>query len=164
MKEMELGNCSQQRGEGHSAHFTSQLEEHQEDEQVGDTFSTTGKVQPQPRLFADHFPLELGFAITIHKVQGRTIVKIIVAISKHTEEKLRFIFEGVYTALSRVKEGKGIRLLLTNKDWSTINYISSLEKDQDITDFFKGYPDPPNAFIRWDPILARVRVSSDNDP
>ena len=122
------------------------------------------RYNPSRAYLQDHFPLKLGFAITIHRVQGQTIVKIIVTISKHTEEKLRFIFEGVYTALSRVKEGKGIRLLLTNKDWSTINYISSLEKDQDITDLFKGYPDRPNAFVRWDPILAGVRVSSDNDP
>ena len=88
--------------------------------------------------------------------------KIIVALSKHPEEKLRFIFEGVYTALSRIRKSEDMRLLLTNKDWNTLDYIASLEKDPDITQFFKGYPDSPNTFVRWDPGLAGVGATSEN--
>ena len=95
-------------------------------------------------------------------MQGRTIYKIIVALSKHPEEKLRFIFEGVYTALSRIRKSEDMRLLLTNKDWNTLEYIASLEKDPEITQFFKGYPDSPNTFVRWDPGLAGVGASSEN--
>ena len=123
----------------------------------------TVRYSPSCAYLQDHFPLELGFAVTIYKVQGRTIYKIIVALSKHTEEKLRFIFEGVYTALSRIRKSEDMRLLLTNKDWNTLDYIALLEKDPDITQFFKGYPDSPNTFVRWDPGLAGVGASSENN-
>ena len=121
------------------------------------------RYSPSRAYLQDHFPLELGFAITIYKVQGRTIYKIIVALSKHPEEKLRFIFEGVYTALSRIRKSEDMRLLLTNKDWNTLDYIASLEKDPEITQFFKGYPDSPNTFVRWDPGLAGVGASPENN-
>ena len=56
-----------------------------------------------------------------------------------------------------------IRLLLVNKDWSTLNYIATLQKNSDIAQFFKGYPDLPNKLVRWDASLTGVRTPEDNN-
>ena len=68
-------------------------------------------------------------------------------------------WEDVYTAVSRMKKLNNIKLLLSNNKWNTLTYIASLEKDPDMTQFFKGYPDTPNTFVRWDPNLAGVGIS-----
>ena len=60
--------------------------------------------------------------------------------------------------MSRVKEGNDIRLLLTNKDWNTLDYLASLEKNPEVAQFFKGYPDLPNEFVRWDSTLTITEV------
>ena len=127
--------------------------------------SSGGKMRYKPSraLLQDYFPIELGFAITIYKCQGRTIYKVILSLSQHPEEKLRFIWEGIYTATSRVKESNDIRLLLVNKDWSTLNYIATLQKNSDIAQFFKGYPDLPNELVRWDASLTGVGTPADNN-
>ncbi|EJK60414.1 hypothetical protein THAOC_19240, partial [Thalassiosira oceanica] len=39
--------------------------------------------KPSSAVLQDHFPLELAFAMTVHKAQGRTIKKLILAISEH---------------------------------------------------------------------------------
>ena len=121
------------------------------------------RYKPSRALLQDYFPIELGFAITIYKCQGRTIYKVILSLSLHPEEKLRFIWEGIYTATSRVKESNDIRLLLVNKDWNTLNYIATLQKNSDIAQFFKGYPDLPNELVRWDANLTGVGTPADNN-
>ena len=121
------------------------------------------RYKPSRAVLQDYFPIELGFAITIYKCQGRTIYKVILSLSKHPEEKLRFIWEGIYTATSRVKESNDIRLLLVNKDWNTLDYIASLQKNQDIAQFFKGYPALPNELVRWDANLTGIGNPADNN-
>ena len=68
-------------------------------------------------------------------------------------------WEGIYKALSKVKKLNNIRLLLTTNKWNTLTYIASLEKDPDITHFFKVYPATSNTFVRWDSNLAGVWLS-----
>ena len=48
----------------------------------------------------DHFPIELGFCITIPKAQGRTIHKLFASRSQHRCAFLRFRYEQIYTLLS----------------------------------------------------------------
>ena len=50
----------------------------------------------------DHFPIELGFCITIPKAQGHTIRELIASLSEHPCTFLRFSYEQIYTLLSRV--------------------------------------------------------------
>ena len=56
-----------------------------------------------------------------------------------------------------------IRLLLVNKDWNTLDYIASLQKNQDIAQFFKGYPALPNELVRWDANLTGIGNPADNN-
>ena len=104
---------------------------------------------------ADHFPIELGFCITIPKAQGRTIHKLIASLSEHPCPFLRFKWEQMYTLLSRITGADDLRLLLRMGDRNTLNYISDLEKDPYTTYYFAGFPrESCTEVARWDPILA----------
>ena len=55
-----------------------------------------------------------------------------------------------YTALTRVRKGEDIRLLITKKQWDKLDYLSDLSKNAIIRQFFTGYPDEQGSFVRWD--------------
>ena len=112
--------------------------------------SGTAGYKPSKAELQDHFPLEPAFAMTVHKAQGRTIKKLILAISKHPLQQLQMKWESVYTALTRVRKAEDIRLLISKRQWGTLDYLSDLSKDIKIQKFFRGYPDIPNSFVRWD--------------
>ena len=105
--------------------------------------------KPSNAVLQDHFPLELAFAMTVHKAQGRTIKKLILAISEHPLPQLIMKWESVYTALTRVRKGEDIRLLISKRQWGTLHYLSDLRKDFKIQKIFRGYPNEPNTFVRW---------------
>ena len=50
----------------------------------------------------DHFPIELGFCITIPKAQGRNIHQLIASLSEHPCPFLRSHYEKIYTLLSHI--------------------------------------------------------------
>ena len=112
--------------------------------------STGAGYRPSNAVLQDHFPLELAFAMTVHKAQGRTIKKLILAISQHPLAQLQMKWESVYTALTRVRKGEDIRLLITKKQWDKLDYLSDLSKNAIIRQFFTGYPDEQGSFVRWD--------------
>ena len=60
----------------------------------------------------DHFPIEVGFCITIPKSQGCTIYKLIASFSEHPCPFLRFHYEQIYSLLSRRTGRNDLRLLL----------------------------------------------------
>jgi hypothetical protein len=86
-----------------------------------------------------HFPIEPAFAITIHKAQGRTINKVILAISQRLVAKCNMSYASLYVALSRVKRATDIRLLLHGYSWDSVKYVSTLEPDKCIKAFFAGF-------------------------
>ncbi|EJK76477.1 hypothetical protein THAOC_01757 [Thalassiosira oceanica] len=79
-----------------------------------------------------HFTLELGFAMTVHKAQGRTIRRLILSLSCHPRGTLRLTWEALYVAMSRYAEGTtSLRILLKQgKDRKDLDYISDLKKDK----------------------------------
>ena len=90
------------------------------------------------------FPLEPGFAITIHKAQGRTIEKVILCLSKRNMHRLNPTYAALYVALSRVKCKKDIRLFLHHglsgkPDIEDLLFIDILKPDKSINAFFEGY-------------------------
>ena len=104
---------------------------------------------------ADHFPLEPGFAVTLHKAQGRTIRKVVLCVSEHPMRLLRLTWEGLYVGLSRIRSRHDIRLLIRKGDRETLSYISDLEKDKLIRYFFEGYSDTNNSNgAKWNSDLA----------
>ena len=94
---------------------------------------------------ANSFPLEMAFAITIHKAQGRTMKKVVLALSDRLDGNFQMTYASLYVALSRVAKSNDIRLLL-NGDWNgnvidrnSMKYITGLEALPSIMEFFAGY-------------------------
>ncbi|KAL7526069.1 hypothetical protein ACHAWF_001619, partial [Thalassiosira exigua] len=87
----------------------------------------------------DYFPTKLGFSVTIHEAQGRTIPKVILCISENPLPFLRLKWEGLYVALSRVCHRDDIHLLVCFDDQMTMEYIGSLKKNKFIKSYFDGY-------------------------
>ena len=104
---------------------------------------------------ADHFPIELGFCITIPKAQGRTIHKLIASLSEHPVPFLRFRWEQIYTLQSRITERNDMRLLLRMGNRNTLQYVSHLEKDPFTAQYFAGFPkESSTEVVYWNPTLA----------
>ena len=79
------------------------------------------------------FRLETAFAITVHKSQGQTLKKVILALSKGAGLK-GFSYSHLYVALSRVAERGHLRLLLTGSlpeyQWRSMSYIKELSPNR----------------------------------
>ena len=111
----------------------------------------------------DHFCIEPGFCITLHKAQGRTIRRLILSISDHPYHKLRHEWEGLYVGLSRVEYNEHIRLLLKRGDWGTAKLLLGLERCKYTECFFKGYVQQTNQRgMRWNRLLARAAARETN--
>jgi hypothetical protein len=101
---------------------------------------------PSRAKFRNLFPLELAFAITVHKSQGRTMHRVIIALSDCGVGACRFTFSQLLVAFSRVQHGDHIRLLLTGATeedkWRSIIFVNRLRRDPSIAYFFAGFRIP----------------------
>ena len=103
----------------------------------------------------DHFPIELGFYITIPKAQGHTIHKLIASLSEHPCPFLRFCYEQMFILLFCITRRNNLWLLLQMRNRNTLQNISKLKKDNYTTYYFEGYPSESNHIISyWNPKLA----------
>ena len=55
-----------------------------------------------------HFPIEMGFAITVHKSEGRTLDKVTLVLSYRKAKQCSFDYHLVYVSLCRVKKREDI--------------------------------------------------------
>lgn len=98
---------------------------------------------PSKVLLRHKLPLEPAFAITIHKSEGRTLDRVIIALSHCDVQGCNFTYDKIHVAFSRVTEGKHIRLLLTGRDeieqWDSISYLGNLQQDPSIQFYFAGF-------------------------
>ena len=87
------------------------------------------------------FPLELGFAITCEKSEGRTLDFAILALSKRTFHN--FTWEALNVATSRVKRRSNMRIFLIGdterEKRESIAYIANLRPCPSVESFFHGY-------------------------
>ena len=88
---------------------------------------------------SNYFPIDIGFAITVPKIQGRTIRREILSLSKHPIPALRCKYEQLYTSMSRITNHNDCRLLLNHNDRSTLGYIANLKKDPYTAYYFAGF-------------------------
>ena len=86
-----------------------------------------------------NFPLEPAFTTTVHKAQGRTMAKVILALSFRESKLCQLKYEGLYVAMSRVTSKEDMRLLVHDKDWSTCHYISQLRPHPSAKAFIAGF-------------------------
>ena len=102
----------------------------------------------------DVFPYELAFAMTIHKAQGRTIPRVVLALSNREYHYNQMNYAQIYVALSRVKHSNDIRMLYNNTGSRTglhgIQYITHLKHDIHVLDYYAGFVDPTRGEL-WDP-------------
>jgi hypothetical protein len=100
-----------------------------------------GKYKCSKIRVMNFFPVEPGFAITIYKAQGRTIPKVILAISERQGDGCGLNYRSIYVAFSRVKRKDDIRLLLFNDDGdrTSITYLTKLTADPCNRAFVDGF-------------------------
>jgi hypothetical protein len=102
---------------------------------------------PSKATFRHFFPLEPALAITVHKAQGRTLKRVIIALSHCDAKGCNFSYQQVHVALSRVRNSEHIRLLLTGHNeamqWMSLLYIDNLRPDPSIRFYFAGFRECP---------------------
>jgi hypothetical protein len=102
------------------------------------------------------FPLEMAFAMTVHKAQGRTLSRVILALTQQPNTASQMKYAAIFVALSRVKHASHIRLLDHNYTSMSLQqgrlrayaYLTNLKPDEHVTLFYLGYTDQNGA---WDP-------------
>jgi hypothetical protein len=89
------------------------------------------------------FPLEASFAMTVYKALGRTIDRVILALSGNKPAGCNWTYRQVHVALSRVRTREHIRLLLVGSSetekWHSLSYLQNLKPDPSIAYFFAGF-------------------------
>jgi hypothetical protein len=116
--------------------------------------NTAGQAyRPSKVQVTNYFPIDPGFAITFYKVQGRTLLNLIIALSGRSIPVCNLDYSDVYVAFSRVAEAVDIRLLLSDTDSSfeSIHYVSSLKQDLCTAAFLHGFDDTGD---HWNPLRA----------
>ena len=74
---------------------------------TGDTFLPVAEVKVKAP-----FPFDLAFAMTVHKSQGRTILRVVLDLTEHPFRVCRMVYAAIIVALSLVQNGDhDIRLL-----------------------------------------------------
>ena len=87
------------------------------------------------------FPIDLGFSMTLHKAQGRTLKAVILALSERPIHQCQVDFCGFFVAMSRVKQSEDIRFLLKNpRDYTdSLLYLTHLKQPESIQQYFNGF-------------------------
>ena len=82
-------------------------------------------------------PVDLLFAVTYHKLQGVTLDKLILAINKHPNYRLRLVLSSLYVGISRVHKLEEVRVLpYTAED---VDYLITLKLDNLLKDWMNNY-------------------------
>ena len=106
------------------------------------------------------FPFDLGFSMTVHKAQGRTIPKVVLDITSHPTKKAQMEFAGIFVAMSRVNMNDNMRLLGHSQRNGTCltmqeaySHLTKLEANKDVLAFYHGYDknknDTDNCGEKW---------------
>ena len=118
-----------------------------------DCITKIGKVN-----ILEPIPFELGFAMTIHKAQGRTLQRIIIDLTDRKTFYSKMKLAAVYVAFSRVKNRHHIRLLEYQTPGKQHNrhlaysQFTKLKCPPAVSFFFQAFTTPETApFHTWNP-------------
>ncbi len=95
--------------------------------------------------------LELGFAITFHKIQGQTCDKLIVDLNKRPFQP-QVTFATFYVAVSRVRRSIDLKLMPLHPEQRDFNHLLSLHPSPELLKWLQGY----STNGMWDPKLIKV--------
>ena len=97
------------------------------------------------------FPFDLGFAVTVHKAQGRTLYRVVLDLTFHPNIDSRVNFAQLFVAISRVKSKQHLRLLPRHNFNPTkaYHYIQSLKPAHSTFAFYNGYEGIAQQGLVW---------------
>jgi hypothetical protein len=58
-----------------------------------------------------HFPIELAFSMTVHKAQGQTIPRVVLALCQHPRSICKMEYASIFVAMSRIQHRDHMRLI-----------------------------------------------------
>jgi len=82
--------------------------------------------------------VELGFAITFHKIQGRTIPLLLLNLN-NSGQKPHLTFEAAYVALTRVTHGDNVRIMGALNADLQFDHLLRLNADPDVQGWLGGF-------------------------
>jgi hypothetical protein len=108
---------------------------------------------------ANIFPIDLGFAMTVYKAQGRTIHRVILAFAHRPQQQMKFA--AIFVGLSRVKQSEHLQLLYHQKKGESLRaaaernfgYIEKLAPDKHVLQYYHGF-DLNSGLRKWIPEKA----------
>ena len=89
------------------------------------------------------FAFDLGFAMTVHKAQGRTLLKVILCLAHRPSHFTQMQIQSLYVALSRVKFHTNIRLLYHSPTHfpNEVEYIAYFQPRAIVHSYLAGFQD-----------------------
>ena len=91
------------------------------------------------------FPFEMSFAMTVHKAQGRTIPRVVLALSHRDNAHSQMSCASTHVALSRVKHRDNLRILMHNSGPRpgilALKCITHLKHCIHVLDYYSGFPE-----------------------
>jgi Viral (Superfamily 1) RNA helicase len=113
------------------------------------SWSGIGKVTTK-----DIFPYELAFAMTVHKAQGRTIPRVVLALAHRENSNNQMSYASIYVALSRVKLTSDLRIMYHDTGPRPgllgLQYITHLKHCVHVLDYYNDFPRDTNGGL-WNP-------------
>ena len=100
--------------------------------------------------------ISVSFAITVNKLQGKTMKRIILQLNQRKGKKLKKItYNGFLVAMSRCTSRKGIRIVPVKNGWKALRYLQDLRPHPDLQVFLEGI-DPVTH--RWVPQRSKEQA------
>ena len=82
--------------------------------------------------------IDMGFSITLHKIQGQTCRRLIVDLN-HRPFPSHISYSGFYVAVSRVRNGDDLRIMPLQPNVSDLNYLASLQPPKQLISWLNSY-------------------------
>ena len=95
--------------------------------------------------FRKALAFDLAFSMTVFKAQGRTMDKVVIALTERSEKNLQMTYAGIFVGMSRVRSSKDMRLLLHLPNANhgnpavAFSYIENLLPDKHIAIYNAGF-------------------------
>ncbi len=84
------------------------------------------------------YGIDLGFSITMHKIQGQTCSKLIIDLNYRPFQP-RITFSAFYVAVSRVRRSEDLRRMPNQPGTKDLNYLTALKPQKQLVTWLKGY-------------------------
>jgi len=94
------------------------------------------------RVRAQNHRVELGFVVTFHKIQGKTVNKIVLELN-HRPFQPQICFNSLLVAISRVTNRENLRILKA-RSATSLQYLRALHPDPKLAIWLSGFDDAGN--------------------